>query len=104
MDKVQGDTDVHFMKCAGELDPASQQYKVSQKESMLTMRRVQNGCWNGYHMRSALVVIYNCKPKILIAFLSNDNARVWDYRRSEHRVKSYVKASYWHFESGKLEF
>jgi hypothetical protein len=46
-----------------------------------------------YHVRSALVVIYNCKPKILIAFLSKDKARVWNYRRSEPRVKSDVKAS-----------
>ena len=68
------------MKCAGELDQSTKEYTVSTRESTLTRRRVQNGCWNGYHVQSALVVIYNCVPKILIAYMEKDKQRVWNHR------------------------
>ena len=41
---------------------------------------MQNGCWNGYNVQSALVVIYNCTPKILFAYLEKDKDKVWNNR------------------------
>ena len=80
MDKAKTDQQVYFMKCAGELDHATNKYVVSATETQLTKRRVHNGCWNGYHVQSAMVAIYNCRPKIVIAFLEKDKQRVWNYR------------------------
>ena len=71
------------MKCAGELNRADNTYKVSTWETTLTKRRVENGCWDGYHVKSALAVVYNGVPKVVMAYLEKDRQKVWNARRQE---------------------
>ena len=87
MEQAQHDTQALFLKCAGELDRVDNTYKVSTWETTLTKRRVENGCWDGYHARSALVVVYNCAPKVVLAYLDKDKQKVWNVRRQSSQCE-----------------
>ena len=76
-----------MLKRAGELDCADNTYKVSTWETTLTKRRVENGCWDGYHVRCAFVVVYNCEPKVVTAYLEKDKQKVWHEGGEHHECE-----------------
>ena len=54
---------------------------------------MNNGCWNGYTIQNALVIMHDCRPKILCAFFMtkeyrkyNWNRHEWESRRTEAHI------------------
>ena len=59
---------------------------------------MNNGCWNGYHIQNALVIIRAGRPKVLCAFfvteprwIWNYRLKVWEERRTEAHISIYSK-------------
>lgn len=81
VDRAQSDMQAQLMTCAGELNRADNTYKVSTWAPTLTKHRVENSCWDGYHVKSVLAVVDNVAPEVVIAYAETDKQKVWNSRR-----------------------
>ena len=54
---------------------------------------MNNGCWNGYQIQNAVVIIRDGRPKILCAWFLKDKAWSWNYRLSaweERQTEAHI--------------
>ena len=54
---------------------------------------MNNGCWNGYHIKNALTIIWDGRPKILCAWFLTDERKIWNYRWNrweERRTEAHI--------------
>ena len=54
---------------------------------------MENGCWNGYHIKNALTIVHNGRPKILCAWFLKDKETYWIYtmnRWAERQTEAHI--------------
>ena len=54
---------------------------------------MHNGCWNGYHIQNALVIVHNGRPKILCAWFLKDKENYWHYGKNcwdERQTEAHI--------------
>ena len=54
---------------------------------------MENGCWNGYHIKNALTIVHNGRPKILCAWFLKDKETYWNWAKNrwdERQTEAHI--------------